>query len=119
MSRRCGSCERKQAGRLGSTYQTALIFGEPVAGAETTRVKIMQAGFVGLRLGDRRYVTGDAVDQLVEDGVLARLGGTYPTAVPEGKVWYQVGSVGYLVFVGARVRSEETGEDIVERHVGE
>lgn len=97
---------------------TAIIIGD--IDNEVRRVRFTQ-DFAGVMQGAVKYVRGSDVDQLVEDGVLIVLAGGRRTVAPPrtGTSLYYVGDIGYTDLATARVRSAQTGEDIIVKTIGE
>jgi hypothetical protein len=113
----CSSCGKSYAARIGNTINTAIVFGEPTN--EVIRVRVV-GDVSGISRGAVKYVRGSGVQSLVDDGTFAKLaGGPYTLATPGGYTLYYVGSVGYATMEAARVRSGQTGEEIVVRTFGQ
>ena len=113
----CSSCGKSFASRVGNTVNTAIVFGEP--DNEVIRVRVT-GDVKGIQLGAVKYVRGTGVQALIDDGALTRLaGGPYTvTGGTGGFTLYYVGDVGYTTMEAARVRSGQTGEEIVVRTFG-
>jgi hypothetical protein len=113
----CSSCGKSFATRVGNSLNTAIVFGEPTN--DVVRVRFM-ASVPGIQAGAIKYVRGSGVQALVEDGTLALLaGGSHTLPSANSYVLYYVGSVGYTTMEAARVRSGQTGEEIVVRTFGQ
>ena len=114
----CSSCGKSSATRVGNSINAAIVFGDPTA--EVIRVRV--TGEVrGIQLGAVKYVRGTGVQPLIDSGVLTKLAGG-PYALPSsstGYTLYYVGDVGYTTLEAARVRSGQTGEEIIVRTFGE
>lgn len=113
----CSSCGRAAASRAGNSPNNAIVFGEP--SNEALRVRIMRS-VAGLQPGAIKYVRGDGVHELAADGVLNILaGGTRVlSASAAAQTLYYVGGVGYSTMEAARVRSGQSGEEIIVRTMG-
>jgi hypothetical protein len=114
---RCGSCGGGGGGsRAGATRNNAIVFGEPEP--EVIRVTFLQSAG-GQAAGATKYVRGSGVQELIDTGVLAQLSGnTYTLPERYSKTLYYVGDVGFSSMNEARVRSGQTGEEIVVRSFG-
>lgn len=110
----CSSCGRAAASRAGNTPSNSIVFGEPTNDA--VRVRVMQS-VAGLQPGAIKYVRGDGVDELVEAGSLSVLAGGIRSlaASAAAQTLYYVDGVGYATMDAARVRSGQSGMDIVVR----
>lgn len=113
----CSSCGGGGSARVGSTINTAIIFGDPTN--EVIRVRV-DGDVAGIQRGAIKYVRGTNVAELLDDGTLIRLAGSSRMLPPlrPGTSLYYVGGVGYPDMASARVRSGQTGEDIVVRTLG-
>lgn len=111
----CGSCGRAAATRAGNSVQNAIVFGDPTN--EVLRVRVT-GSIAGLQKGAIKYVRGTGVADLVDDGDIAVLAGGARTVTGSGPTLYYVGDVGYATMEAARVRSGQTGEEIVVRSFG-
>lgn len=111
----CRSCGAAASSRVGNSVNTAIVFGDPAP--EVYRVRVMQ-DMPGLQGGAIKYVRGTNVQQLVDDGYFTILSGGTRAAVSGGITLYYVGDVGYTTLEAARVRSGQTGEEIVVRAFG-
>lgn len=113
----CSSCGKSFATRVGNSLNTAIVFGEPTS--DVTRVRFMD-DVPGVQAGAIKYVRGTGVQALIDDGTLAILaGGSHVLPSGGSYVLYYVGSVGYTTMEAARVRSGQTGEEIVVRTFGQ
>jgi len=114
----CSSCGKSFATRVGNSVNTAIVFGDPES--EVIRVRVT-GEIKGIAIGAVKYVRGSGVQQLIDDGAMAKLaGGPYVvSSSPGGYTLYYVGDVGYTTMEAARVRSGQTGEEIVVRTFGE
>lgn len=110
----CSSCGKNAAARVGLTLNTAIVFGDPTP--EVYRVRVV-GNVPGLQTGAIKYVRGTGVQALVESGDLAMLAGSPRTLASQaqGSALYYVGNIGYTSLETARVRSGQSGEEIVVR----
>lgn len=110
----CSSCGKNATARVGSTLNTAIVFGEPTNDV----VRIRVSGEVpGMQVGAIKYVRGTGVQDLVDSGKFQMLaGGTRQIPAPKpGTSLYYVDGIGYTDMSAARVRSGQVGKDIVVR----
>jgi len=115
----CSGCAKRAASRVGNSVNNPIILGEPIVGNSTHRASVLIGGNLGVLDGATKYVYGSLIQQFVDDGSIVLKSGVYGSIISEGRKWYQVGSLGYLTVAPAQVRSEQTGEEIVERTIGE
>ena len=108
----CSSCGKNVSQRVGTTVNTAIVFGAPTN--EVIRVRVAQP-IPGMNVGAIKYVRGEGVQHYLETGALVQLaGGPRPAPAPRpGTALYYVGEIGYPDIGAARVRSGQTGEEIV------
>lgn len=108
----CSSCGKNPSARVGSTANTAIIFG--ANNNEVIRVRVTQE-IPGMVVGSIKYVRGEGVQQHLDSGALVQLaGGRRQVQSPRpGTVIYYVGDMGYTDLPAARVQSSKTGEEIV------
>ncbi len=114
----CSSCGKSAAAQVGVTLNTAIVLGQP--DDQVYRVRVT-GDIGGLQVGAIKYVRGTMVDGLVEEGKLVVLAGaprTLPAPRP-GTSLYYVGKIGYTDLPAARVRSGQTGDEIVVRSLGD
>jgi hypothetical protein len=111
---RCRTCGGSSSNRVGSTVNTAIIFGEDNRIVYRARIT---GDVPGMQTGAVKYVTGTGVQDLVDDGLIMIIAGSERKLAPKatGYVLYYVGDVGFPTLDGARVHSAYTGLDIVER----
>lgn len=110
----CSSCGKNVSQRVGNTANTAIVFGVPTN--EVIRVRVAQA-IPGMNVGAIKYVRGEGVQHYLDNGSLIALAGgkrTLPSP-RRGSALYYVGEIGYTEMGAARVRSSQTGEEIVVR----
>lgn len=114
----CSSCGKSNAARAGNTANTAIIFGD--VDSEVRRVRFAE-DVSGVMQGAIKYVRGTGVEELVETGKLIPLAGGVRTVAPfrRGTSIYYVDGVGYTDMSTARVRSGQTGSEIVVKTIGE
>lgn len=113
----CSSCGASVATRVGNSINTAIVFGEPTS--DVYRVRVME-DIPGIQMGAIKYVRGTGVQSLVDAGSLTILaGGSRTLPSSGGYTLYYVGDVGYATMEAARVRSGQTGEEIVVRTFGQ
>lgn len=113
----CKSCGGSSVSRVGSTINTAIVFGEP--NNEVYRVRVT-GSIQGIQTGAVKYVRGAGVQDLVASGDMHILaGGPYQPSLPAGYTLYYVGDIGYTTMDAARVRSGQTGEEVVVRTFGQ
>lgn len=113
----CSSCGKNAGARVGNTLNTAIVLGEPAP--DVFRVRVL-GDIGGLQTGAIKYVRGSNVQTLADEGKLAILAGA-PRQVPlgrSGSELYYVGNIGYTSLPAARVRSGQTGEEIVVKAIG-
>lgn len=111
----CSSCGRAAATRAGNSVNNAIVFGDPTN--EVFRVRVT-GNAAGLQKGAIKYVRGTGVTELVDAGEISVLAGGARTVTGSGPTLYYVGNVGYSTMEAARVRSGQTGEEIVVRSFG-
>lgn len=113
----CSSCGKNAAARVGVTLNTAIVFGEPLP--DVFRVRVT-GDIPGILTGAIKYVRGTGVQQLIDDGkVVVLAGGSRPLPPkPNGTTLYYVGNIGYSDIGTARVRSGQSGDEIVVRTFG-
>lgn len=117
MGGNCSGCGGSAGNHIGNTLNTAIVLGEP----ELDVYRVQVTGSVaGLNQGAVKYVRGSNVMALVESNDLRLLaGGPRRLASPRrGTTLYYVDGIGYTDMGAARVRSGQTGEDIVVRTIG-
>ena len=114
----CSSCGKSASNRVGSTINTAIVFGEP--DNQVYRARVI-GDIPSLQTGAIKFVRGSMVQQLVDDGKLAILAGGVRTlpAPANGFTLYYVGDMGYTTIDAARVRSGQTGQEIEVRTFGQ
>lgn len=114
----CSSCGKSMASRAGSTANTAIIVGD--VDNTVIRVRVMR-DVLGLMSGAVKYVRGLGVQALLDSGDLTQLAGGARAASPmrRGTSLYYVDGVGYTDMGTARVRSSQSGSEIVVKTVGE
>jgi hypothetical protein len=109
----CSSCGKNVSQRVGSTANTAIVFGAPTN--QVIRVRVVEVP--GMIVGSIKYVRGEGVQHYLDTGALVALAGgtrSLPPAKP-GAALYYVGEIGYPDMGSARVRASQTGEEIVVR----
>jgi len=112
----CSSCGKNASTRVGTSPNTAIVYGEPTR--DVVRIRVLLDG-AGLQVGAVKYVRGDGVEALIEAGIIAPLtGGRMSLPTSGGFTLYYVGGVGYPSIDAARMRSGQTGEEIVVRTFG-
>ena len=114
----CSSCGKSYAARVGNSLNSAIVFGDPTN--EIVRIRVSR-DVTGMSLGAVKYVRGTGVQALIDDGRFTLLAGG-PYLLPSsttGYTLYYVGDTGYTTLEAARVRSGQTGEEIVVRTFGE
>lgn len=112
----CSSCGKSAGARVGNTLNTAIVLGEPHPDVHRVRVT---GDIGGLQTGAIKYVRGTNVQTLAAEGKLAILAGA-PRRVGAqrpGTQLYYVGAIGYTSLPAARVRSGQTGEEIVVKTI--
>jgi hypothetical protein len=109
----CSTCGKAVSYRAGNSPATAIVLGDPTP--VILRVRVLRV-LPGLPAGAVKYVRGENVDALVQDGSLMLLAGSNRVVAPGTQTTlYYVGDVGYTTIDAARVQSQVTGEDIVVR----
>lgn len=113
----CSSCGKSASNRVGSTINTAIVFGEPEP--QVYRAKVV-GDIPSLQTGAIKFVRGSMVQQLVDEGKLSILAGSVRT-LPQtaGFTLYYVGDTGYTTIDAARVKSGQTGQEIEVRTFGQ
>lgn len=115
----CSSCAKAAASRVGNAPTNPIIIGTPSEGDQTVRVRVIDGGAMGTQDGAVKYVAGDGIDDFLGEGSIAAMSGSARgSGIRNGRPWYQVGRIGYMQIGPAQVRSEQTGEQIVELTVG-
>lgn len=113
----CSSCGKSNAARAGNTANTAIIIGDLDGDVRRVRFAL---DFAGILQGAVKYVRGTGVQALLDDGTLIALAGgaRVGSALRTGTSLYYVDGVGYTDLSTARVRSGQTGSEIVVKTVG-
>lgn len=112
-----GGCGKSVAGNAGRTANTAVMVGEVNNSVIRVRVNRDVLGFMS---GAIKYVRGEGVQALLDSGDLVQLAGGARVGSPirKGTTLYYVDGVGYADISTARVRSEQTGHEIVIKTIG-
>ena len=115
----CSSCAKAAAARVGNAPTNPIILDEPAEADQSVRVRVLDGDALGTMDGAVKYVAGDGIQSFIDEGAIEPMSGDpRGSGIRNGRTWYQVGRLGYLSISPARVRSEQTGEEVVERTVG-